>query len=354
MATLDWYVRAGMKLRHLQILVALDDLGRTSKVAALFNVSQPAISKALGELQTGLSTRLFERTASGLVPTQSGESLIRHARTLLATLREAGEELHAIAHDAPGKVRIGALPASAASLLPAGLKHLKLLSPATTVFVREGTMDTLLQELRGGGLEIVVGTLPMQKSSGGLDEEELYGDRTRLVVRPQHPLLRRRTLQWPDMARYPWVLPPVDSLLHDSLMDTCRRNGMPAPVNVVETLSVSVIREYLATCDAIASLPESLALRLASQKVIAVLPLDLPLLVRPVGMIWLRSKTQTSSTKLFMECMRTVAAEVARPEQAIARKGKTALHSPLPLGGEENEIRIAASGSGPSRDRRRG
>ena len=51
MATLDWYVRAGMKLRHLQILVALDDLGKTGKVAALFNVSQPAISKALGELQ---------------------------------------------------------------------------------------------------------------------------------------------------------------------------------------------------------------------------------------------------------------------------------------------------------------
>jgi DNA-binding transcriptional LysR family regulator len=313
MATLDWYVRAGMKLRHLQILVALDDLGKTGKVAALFNVSQPAISKAIGELQAGLSTRLFDRTPRGLVPTPSGECLIRHARTLLATLRETGEELHAITHNAPGKIRIGVLPATAAALLPACLVRLKESSPATTVFVREGTMDTLLNELRSGGIEIVVGTLPRQKSGSTLEEEELYGDRTTLVVRPRHPLLRRRTLQWSDMARYPWVLPPIDSLLHDSLMDACRRNGMPAPVNVVETLSVSVIREYLATCDAIASLPESLALRLEAQGVIKPLTLDLPTLVRPVGMIWPRMKAQSLSTKLFMESMRAAAVEFVRP-----------------------------------------
>jgi DNA-binding transcriptional LysR family regulator len=312
MATLDWYIRAGMKLRHLQILVALDDLGKTGKVAALFNVSQPAISKAVSELQTGLATKLFERTPRGLVPTPSGECLIRHARTLLATLREAGEELHAITHDAPGKIRIGVLPATAAALLPACLVRLKSTSPATTVFVREGTMDTLLHELRGGDIEIVVGTLPGQKAGAGLDEEELYGDRTKLVVRPKHPLLRRRTVQWSDMARYPWVLPPIDSLLHDSLMDACRRNGMPAPVSVVETLSVSVIREYLATWDAIASLPESLALRLEMQGAITPLPLDLPPLVRPVGMTWMRSRAQTLSAKLFMECMRAAAAEAVQ------------------------------------------
>lgn len=312
MATLDWYVRAGMKLRHLQILVALDDLGKTGKVAALFNVSQPAISKALGELQAGLSTRLFERTPRGLVPTPSGECLIRHARTLLATLREAGEELHAITHDAPAKIRIGVLPATAAALLPASLVKLKTASPALTVFVREGTMDTLLQELRSGGIEIVVGTLPRQKGVAGLDEEELYGDRTRLVVRPKHPLLRRKTLHWTELARYPWVLPPIDSLLHDSLMDACRKNGMPAPVSVVETLSVSVIREYLATWDAIASLPESLALRFESQDEIRPLPVDLPPLVRPVGMTWLRSRAQTTSAKLLMACMREAAAEIVQ------------------------------------------
>ncbi|MBN9319693.1 MAG: DEAD/DEAH box helicase [Caulobacterales bacterium] len=160
--------------------------------------------------------------------------------------------------------------------------------------------------LAAGEFEIVVGTLPRQKGVAGLDEEELYGDRTRLVVRPRHPLLRRKTLQWTELARYPWVLPPIDSLLHDSLMDACRKNGMPAPVSVVETLSVSVIREYLATWDAIASLPESLALRLESQDVIRPLPVDLPPLVRPVGMTWLRSRAQTTSAKLLMACMREV------------------------------------------------
>ena len=87
MTQLDTYVRASFKPRHLRLLVALDDLRNLGQVAASINVSQPAVSKALGELERGLGLKLFERTARGVIPTAYGQCLIRHARVMLTGAR---------------------------------------------------------------------------------------------------------------------------------------------------------------------------------------------------------------------------------------------------------------------------
>ena len=69
MAQFDAYIRTSFKPRHLRLLVALDEIRHLGKAAASINVSQPAVSKALGELERGLELKLFERTARGVHPT---------------------------------------------------------------------------------------------------------------------------------------------------------------------------------------------------------------------------------------------------------------------------------------------
>src|SRR5690606_3916788 len=69
MAELDWYIRNELRLRHLHLLVVLDDLRSMGKVAAHIHVTQPAVSKALGEMEKGLGAKLFERTSRGILPT---------------------------------------------------------------------------------------------------------------------------------------------------------------------------------------------------------------------------------------------------------------------------------------------
>ena len=78
MSRIDWYIRANLKLRHLQLLVAMDDLGSVSRVAAYLNVTQPAVSKTLAQIEEGLELPLFERTSRGMEPTEHGACLIRH------------------------------------------------------------------------------------------------------------------------------------------------------------------------------------------------------------------------------------------------------------------------------------
>ena len=86
MAHLDWYIRANLKLRHLQLVVTLDELRNVGRVAAYLNVSQPAVSKTLSALERELNMSLFQRTACGTEPTEDGECLILHARQILGNL----------------------------------------------------------------------------------------------------------------------------------------------------------------------------------------------------------------------------------------------------------------------------
>jgi DNA-binding transcriptional LysR family regulator len=303
MAQLDWYMRANLKPRHLQMLVSLDDFRNVGKVAASLNVTQPAVSRALGELERGLGLSLFERSARGVHPTAYGECMIRHARAVLGGLAVAREELRSLMLGASGKASVGALPAAAPALLPRAIALLKQRSPNTTVFIREGTMDVLLPELRTGKLDLIVGTLPHAGAGRDLEEKILFEERTTVVAGRAHALTRRRKLDWADLGDYPWVLPPSGSLLRDPLEAELQRHGVPIPANSIESLSVHVIVMYLQITNALACLSREVARHYEELDLISILPLELPEMVRPVGMTWSRARTLSPGAQLVMRCL---------------------------------------------------
>ncbi|MGH8760224.1 MAG: LysR substrate-binding domain-containing protein [Burkholderiales bacterium] len=307
MAQLDWYIRANLKPKHLQLLVALDDLRHLGRVANSLHVSQPAVSLALAELEKGLGMKLFERTPRGVVPNNYGDCLIRHARVVLATLAEARDELHALQTGVSGKIAVGALPAVTPGLIPQALLLLKRSTPHTRVVVHEGPMDTLLPELRRNSLDMVVGRLPNSDVSGDLSVETLDEGALVLVVARRHPLAAKRRIEWTDLSPYPWVLPPVGALQREPLENALQQNGCALPDNLIETLSVHVVTGYLQSSDAIGSLSRIAAHHYIKTGVLAQLPLVLPDPQRPIGMMWSRHKPASPAAQAFKECLRRAA-----------------------------------------------
>lgn len=307
MAQLDWYIRANLKPKHLQLLVALDDLRHLGRVASSLHVSQPAVSLALAELEKGLGLKLFERTPRGVVPNSYGECLIRHARVVLAALTEARDELHALQTGASGKIAIGALPAVTPGLIPQALLLLKRSAPLTRVVVQEGPMDILLPELRRGSLDMVVGRLARSDLSGDLSDETLDQGTVVLVVARRHPLAAKKKIRWPDLAAYPWVLPPVGSLQREPLENALRKNGCALPADFIETLSVHVITGYLRSSAAIGLLSRVAAQHYTETGVLTQLPLVLPDPQRPIGMMWSRHKPISPAAQALKECLRRAA-----------------------------------------------
>ncbi len=303
MAQLDWYIRANLKPRHLQLLVALDSFRHIGRAAASLNLSQPAVSLSLGELEKGLGMALFERHARGVTPNAYGECLVRHARQLLAGLEQAREELHALQTGAAGKIHVGALPAVATALLPKALAAYKGAYPTSQVMVSEGSMDNLLPQLRSGAVDLLVGRL-MTREADDVAEEALYDGLNVVVVRRGHPLARRKGLGWRDLQDYPWVIPPSGSLAREPLEVALRRHGMPLPLDAVETLSISVIAGYLQHTQGIGLLSRLVARHLVQGGALTILPLDLPDPRRPIGVTWLRRRPLPPAAVRLVACLR--------------------------------------------------
>jgi DNA-binding transcriptional LysR family regulator len=308
MSQLDWYIRANLKPRHLQLLVAMDDLRHLGRVAQSLHVSQPAISLALGELEKGLGFKLFERTPKGVTPNAFGDCVIRQARVVLSNLAQMRDELHALQSGTSGKIQVGAMPAMTPSLLPMAIARFKQKTPQVSIILQESSMDALLPDLRRGTLDLIVGRLLNRNVPDDLSEESLYDGRNVLVVGRKHPLAARRKLNWASLAPFPWVLPPRGSLSRDPLEKVLQENGCAMPADYVETLSIHVITGYLQQSLAIGVLSKVVARHYVQTGMLRQLPLAVPDAQRPIGITWNRHKPLSLSTQAFLQCLRESAA----------------------------------------------
>src|SRR5262249_30750173 len=116
----DERTKRGLKLRDLDILLAVVDTGSMGKAAKRLNVSQPAISKAVVELEDALGVRLLDRGRRAVVPTACGLALAKHSVTIFNDLRQGIQAIDFLSDPIRGEVRIGTTePIATAIVLPA-------------------------------------------------------------------------------------------------------------------------------------------------------------------------------------------------------------------------------------------
>jgi DNA-binding transcriptional LysR family regulator len=317
MAELDWYLQVNLKARHLRLLVAIDTYRNLTQVADVTHVTVPAVSKSLAELERGLGLELFTRTQQGLKPTQHGECLIRHARSILTDLNTARDELKALSSGAEGKISVGVLPASTYALMPRAVALLKSRSPKTNVLVTEAPSAILLPDLWQGKLDLVVGRLPATSVSGSFKEKELYDEPVLLMTGPQHPLASRRKLAWADLAAYPWILPPPGSILRDPLERVLAANNVALASNYIETFSPHFARSYLHISNAIAVLASSIA----NEDTLRALPLALPRMLRPAGVLWNANRELSPGARTMLTCLEEAGQHLAAGVGRARRPG---------------------------------
>ena len=106
---IDRVFRSNVKLRHLQLLVAIDEFRHIGRAAEFLSVTQPAISKTLAELEKLFGFALFDRSTRGTQPTPYGETVIRFARSVLADYERIRDEISAVASGSSGRTRVGAM-----------------------------------------------------------------------------------------------------------------------------------------------------------------------------------------------------------------------------------------------------
>jgi LysR family transcriptional regulator, regulator for genes of the gallate degradation pathway len=156
---------------RLAVFASLADKRHMGAVAREFGITQPGISSGLKDLEAGLATVLFERSARGLVPTPAGEILAFHFKRALAELRHIGPDLAASRGILQGTVQVGALPLGRTHILPLAIASLVSRHPQLRVVTAESPFDALAAALRSGDIDFILGALRPPTEASGLQQD---------------------------------------------------------------------------------------------------------------------------------------------------------------------------------------
>ncbi|AET93911.1 LysR family transcriptional regulator (plasmid) [Burkholderia sp. YI23] len=305
-----WYVRNRLKTRQLLLIVALAEEGNIHRAAAVLNMTQPAASKLLRELEETLGVALFEREPRGVRATLYGDAMIRHARAVLGSLDQAQEELVALASGRLGHVALGAITSPGVRLLPAAVAAVKRAHADIRISVEIDTSNVLLERLAQEKLDIVIGRLSVEHDKVRLRYEQLAGEPVRAVVRAGHPLLSEKALTLSDVRDAAWLVPPAGSVLRHRFELMFQRASLAPPSNVVETAAILFITQVLEQSDMIAVVAEDVALYYARHGIVDMLPLPMDCQMDDFGIVTRADRLFTPATEVMVDALRAAAREV--------------------------------------------
>jgi DNA-binding transcriptional LysR family regulator len=250
------FIRDHIKTRHLVLLVEMGRHRSILHAAKAANLTQPAASKQLAELEGALGVQLFDRLPRGVAPTRFGEVLIRRASAALAELQAAHREVTDLLAGLSGKVTVGTVLTPAVGMLPDAINRLKSRYARLQVSVVVDCSDRLIERLCCGELDIAIGHITDSHSAAELNFEPLTEESYSAVVGSGHPLAGRGDVRIEELAHLCWIVPPASNIVRDRLMSMFLSHGLNEPMEIVEASELPMITRLLASSDMVAALPE--------------------------------------------------------------------------------------------------
>ncbi|HEY8607659.1 MAG TPA: pca operon transcription factor PcaQ [Noviherbaspirillum sp.] len=307
-----------IRLRHLDCFACVAETGHLGRAASRLQLTQPAVSKTLSELEDIVGMRLLERGRAGTALTREGRDFLPRARAVLDALGAARAAVRGGQDARPTPLRIGALPTVAPDLLPAALERFRAARPHTPVEVQAGTNTVLLAMLKAGDIDLALARMADPESMRGLSFELLYVEPMTLVVRRGHPLAGKPVPGLQEVAGFPVVVSAQGTIPRHNTESFFRSHGLELPLSRVETLSVSLARQLVRKSDAVWFAPAGAARPDVEDGLLTTLQLAMPGLEEPVGLMT-RSDSDAASpgpaARDFAGMLRACAAAAPRPQK---------------------------------------
>jgi DNA-binding transcriptional LysR family regulator len=305
---MDARIRRRLRLRDLDTLIAVAETGSMAKAAAQLAVSQPAVSKAIAEMERTLGCRLLDRTAQGVEPNLYGRALLKWATAVFDDVKQGVEEIEFLADPSVGTLRIGAAEPMLGGFLAAIVARLNQRYPKITFDISQPpSFAQQRRDLLERRCDLTLGRVMTSDSEQDFATEILFEEPGSVVVGPRNPLLRRRKLTLAQLLDEPWTMPRPDSAVGTYLTEAFRLAGLPLPRNVVICGSIQMHQALVANGPFLAIFPKSLLRFGAKHLNVKVLSVALPGRAPPVGITMLKNRTLNPLTQRFIACAREVA-----------------------------------------------
>ncbi|MDD7970923.1 LysR family transcriptional regulator [Roseinatronobacter alkalisoli] len=255
----DDFIRRGLRLPHLRLLVALKSTGQMSGAASNIAITQPAASRLMGELEKIVGAPLYERHAKGVSLTLSGSLLADKAHAMLRQLDDARNEIRELVDGVRGHVRIGAVTGPALEIVIPALRKLRDAFPEIEISVDVETSDKLIDSLLSRDLDFYIGRLPHGIDARAVRMRCIGPEPLALITHVNHPLTQLRNVSIHQCLPYDWVMQPPNGLMRREVETYLLENGYPIPERILSTSSLLLTLGIISETNAIAPVARSVA-----------------------------------------------------------------------------------------------
>ncbi|MCK1739821.1 LysR family transcriptional regulator [Bradyrhizobium sp. 139] len=302
-----------IKLRQLNVFIAVVEYGSMAKAAEHLAISQPVISKMIASLEQTLGLQLLERSRAGIEPTLYGKALLKRSIALCNDLRSSVVELQSLADPTMGELRIGSTEPVMAGLLPTIINRLSQQYPRLAVRIIEGEPPELLdRHLRNHDIDLMIGRVPTPTPAADTDVEVLLHESGVVVAGLNNLWARRRKIRLAELINERWCLPPRESFPGGWIAAAFHASGLEVPRASVTVYSILMQTALLTSERFLSFLPASMLHFSAKRLSLKVLPVEMPARMWPIGIITIKGRTPNPAQRLFVECTREIATPLAR------------------------------------------
>lgn len=300
-------VSRGIKLRQLALLVAIERGGQLSRAAGLMNMTQPAASRMLGDLERIVGAQLTLRHSRGVSLTPAGERLAERARSMLRDLDIAGREVRDIGGGRLGSVSLGSVSGPSLDLVLPILRRLDRIEPDLRVSIEVDSSDRLASGLLSGSLDFYLGRVPARIDPSLFQLDPIGAEPLSLIVRAGHPLTQTKDCDLAQCLGFDWIMQEPGSMLRATVERYLLDRGMALPHSLISCGSLMLTLGFVLQSQAVGvvSTPaaELFGAGLAASTVVR-LPVAPDLAVAPYSIVTLRDRAPTSAAQTLLKVVR--------------------------------------------------
>lgn len=247
-----------MEFRGIRRLLTVVESGNFSVAARKLNISQPALTRSIQQLEFSYGVQLIERTAQGVKLSDIGKELEPFFREAL----KAGEKIRTlIKHSTSDRKKMstfGVCVSFEESVVPLVISDLKSRYPSLDMHIHTGLTSFLVDKITSGAIDFALGlelpSLPHRNPE--ISYEKCIDDRLIIVARRGHPFAIKGRPKEEDIVSADWILPRVAGLTLPSFHQFFQKRGMSRPDHVITLDSVALTKATLMTSDFITLVSE--------------------------------------------------------------------------------------------------
>jgi LysR family transcriptional regulator, pca operon transcriptional activator len=300
-------IRTRIKFRHLQCFLEIVRQKSLTKAGDVLALTQPTISKTLSELEEDLGVQLIKRNRGGIVLTEQGREFYRYAGICVSSLRSGFDAIARGKNPENSMLRIGTLSTVAARIMPDIIMEFRERYPQSHISMISESNLSLLQKLRHGEIDMIIGRLPERDQVVGFSFEPLYHEPQLFVVRSNHPLLQRKNFSLQKILDYPFVITGFQQAIRQDVERFIAATGLPPFEPAVAINNPDFGRQFLAQSDAIWCVPLGVIERDIQAGTLAELPINTSDLRATIGITTRADQPMEGMAQAFAETIRAVA-----------------------------------------------